>query len=233
MLVGLFIISIRPKYGELRGVVKEGYCVLHSLTDLFYRWTVTWESSPVHRGLHRINSEDTLAGTSVCTDPSQHPDQYIPSQKLPDSATILRLLAYMQSHIKNSFLRVLISQFKESTIFSILCFKRNIDFFLHKEPCTLLPILFLFLQLSCNEIVAGIDFKRMCCNMSGSFPRPNKWQSFLGQGQKAYFSNYLKNFLKTKTSFNHIFKPKINFICTDSWGINCIRWTMNKKEMKN
>lgn len=129
MLVGLFIISIRPKYGELRGVVKEGYCVLHSLTDLFYRWTVTRESSPVHRGLHRINSEDTLAGTSVCTDPSQHPDQYIPSQKLPDSATILRLLAYMQSHIKNSFLRVLISQFKESTIFSILCFKRNIDFF--------------------------------------------------------------------------------------------------------
>lgn len=77
MLVGLFIISIRPKYGELRGVVKEGYCVLHSLTDLFYRWTVTRESSPVHRGLHRINSEDTLAGTSVCTDPSQHPDQYI------------------------------------------------------------------------------------------------------------------------------------------------------------
>lgn len=32
----------------------------------------------------------------------------------------------MQSHIKNSFLRVLISQLKESTIF---CFKRNIDFF--------------------------------------------------------------------------------------------------------
>lgn len=153
MLVGLFIISIRPKYWELRGVVKEGYCVLHSLTDLFYRWTVTRESSPVHRGLHRINSEDTLARTSVCTDPSQHSDQYIPSQKLPDSATILRLLAYMQSHIKNSFLRVLISQFKESTIFSILCFKRNIDFFSIKLAMYLItypfPVSATFLQWNC------------------------------------------------------------------------------------
>lgn len=36
-----FFISTRPKCGELGEMVKEGYCVLHSLTDLFYRWTVT------------------------------------------------------------------------------------------------------------------------------------------------------------------------------------------------
>lgn len=71
-----------------------GNCVLHSMPDLFYRWTVTQESSPVHSGLHQINSEDTLTGASVCTDFSQPPDQYIPSQKLPDSDSILRLEAH-------------------------------------------------------------------------------------------------------------------------------------------
>lgn len=68
MLVGFFIIFIRFKYGEFRGVVKEGYCVLYFLMDLFYCWIVIWELLFVYRGLYRINSEDILAGISVCID---------------------------------------------------------------------------------------------------------------------------------------------------------------------
>lgn len=49
-----------------------GFCIMHVTADLFYRWTVTPESSPVQSGSHWINSKDTLPRVSVCTDLSQH-----------------------------------------------------------------------------------------------------------------------------------------------------------------
>lgn len=57
----------------------------------------------------------------------------------------------MHSHIKNSFLRVLISQLKERIIFY---FQRNIDFCSSRqEMCTSVPILFLLLPLSYFEML--------------------------------------------------------------------------------